>query len=130
MNYVVISDFTSALVAAIGQSVHHGGHVGMEAGYQFVSSVVGRWLAAYSGALGLNDQLRDAVGVFLTRAVLAMVWHERRAGVKAFDAVLYDRVGLLLASVFPGALTPGIFSEMNPYRTSMTGPIAGGGSTT
>lgn len=122
MNWVVLSDLTSALVAALNAHLHHQGHIGMQAGEQFISSVVGRWLAALSPTLGINFAVRDAIGVFLTRSLLAMLWNERRAGVHGFDAVMADRVGLLLASVIPGSLVPSMIGENYPYSGAMTGP--------
>jgi hypothetical protein len=128
MQFLTLSDLTSSLVAGLAASLHHTGHMGMEMGEQLLSSVVGRWFAVWSPFLGLNDQVRDALGVFLARSILAMVWHERRPLVHGFDSVLYDRVGLLLASVFPGALTAGTFlAESNIYSGSLTGPVSGSG---
>jgi hypothetical protein len=125
MNWIVLSDLTSALVQAISVYLHHSGHMGMEAGEQFLSSVIGRWFAAYSDKLGLNNAARDALGVFLTRSVLAMLWGERRWGVKGFDAVLADRVGFLVASLFPQGSLPTYLTEQGMFLGAYTGPVPG-----
>ncbi len=128
MNWVTISDITSALVAMLSQSLHGGGRLGMEGFYQLVSSAVARWLVKYSSMLGLSEPVRDSLFVFLVRALVAMLWHERRPFLRGFDASLFDRMGLLIASVIPGTLTPGFLGETNYYvgTGSFTGPVPGG----
>lgn len=125
MNYIVLSDLTSGLVAGVNAYLHHTGHMGMQAGEQFLASVVGRWVASYSAKAGLNFAVRDAIGVFVTRALLAMLWNERRWGVAAFDSVLADRVGLLVASLFSQESLPAFLTEQNIYQGAVTGPVGG-----
>ena len=92
--------------------------------YQFVSSV-GRLSLSWTGFIPLNAAVRDELGVFVTRALIAYLMHNRRWAVRGFDAVLAEEFGLLLASLVPGGIIPSVLSEVNMY-SSTTGPVRAG----
>ena len=131
MEFLQLSDLSSALVGAANAYIHHQSH-GIEkvALANTVSSIAGRWVATYMSN-GLFDKFswgfisngsKNYLAVALTRFVIAKIMREGNCGVKVWETVLCDAFGAeLLSLVGMGEKT--LLGNFGGGYSATTGPV-------